>query len=317
MGFPQPDTGAVTEDAGVVGGFLTTSGDIDFGPFFNNDAGQWTAQTLSGAYGSTLVIDSDGNWSYSANNSNASIQALDSGDTLTEVFTVNSTQGTSTITITINGVDEPPCFVSGTLIDTPYGPRAIETLKAGDEVLTRDNGVQKISWAGTRRLDLGATAAREALRPIRLRKDALGPGLPERDLLLSPMHRVLIKDPALSVLTGVDEVFCAAKHLVNGQTILKEEACDVGYHHLMFEQHQVLMSSGCQSESFLPGVVGMGGFEDETREEVLTLFPELRALPESYGQTARPVVKAHEAALIRDHFTPMQRLLESLLKRVA
>ena len=44
MGFPQPDTGAVTEDAGIVGGFLTATGDINFGPFFNNDAGQWTAE---------------------------------------------------------------------------------------------------------------------------------------------------------------------------------------------------------------------------------------------------------------------------------
>ena len=39
MDFPQPDTGTITEDVGIVGGFLSTSGNIDFGPFFNNDAG--------------------------------------------------------------------------------------------------------------------------------------------------------------------------------------------------------------------------------------------------------------------------------------
>ena len=60
MGFPQPETGSVTEDVGVVGGFLTATGDADFGPFTNNDSGAWTAETLSGAYGSELVIDSDG-----------------------------------------------------------------------------------------------------------------------------------------------------------------------------------------------------------------------------------------------------------------
>lgn len=145
MGFPQPDTGAVTEDAGIVGGFLTATGDINFGPFFNNDAGQWTAETISGAYGSTLVIDDDGVWTYRANNAKASTQALNMGETLTEVFTATSTNGTSTITITINGTDEPPCFVAGTLIDTPYGPRPIEDLRAGDQVITRDNGIQRIS----------------------------------------------------------------------------------------------------------------------------------------------------------------------------
>ena len=157
----------------------------------------------------------------------------------------------------------------------------------------------------------------DGLRPIRLRKGSLGPNLPDRDLLLSPMHRVLIRDPALSLITGHNEVFCAAKHLVNGQTILKEDVGEVCYHHLMFETHQVLVSSGCQSESFFPGLVGMGGFEDETREEVLGLFPELRAMPQSYGKVARPVVKRHEATLIREHFTPIQSFLENLLKRVA
>ena len=127
MGFPQPDTGAVIEDVGIVGGFPTTTGDINFGPFFNNDAGQWTAETISGAYGSTLVINDDGVWSYSANNVNASIQALDTGDTPTEIFTATSTNGTSTITITINGADEAPCFVSGTLIDTPYELHQLKT----------------------------------------------------------------------------------------------------------------------------------------------------------------------------------------------
>lgn len=317
MGFPQPDTGSVTEDVGIVGGFLTTSGDIDFGPFINNDAGQWTAQTISGAYGSTLVIDSNGVWTYSANNSNAAIQALDTGDTLTEVFTVNSTQGTSTITITINGVDEPPCFVSGTLIDTPQGPRPIEDLRAGDRVLTRDNGEQVIQWAGQRELALGLDEQARHLRPIRLRKDCLGPGLPDRDLLLSPMHRVLIKDPVLSLITGHDEVFCAAKHLVNGQTILSEPMADVCYHHLMFERHQVLQSSGCASESFFPGSIGLNGFVDETREEVLSLFPELRSLPNSYGPTARMVVKKHEAELLKSHFEPARAFLETLQYRVA
>ena len=117
MGFPQPDTGAVTEDAGIVGSFLTATGDINFGPFFNYEAGQWTAETISGVYGSTLVIDDDGVWTYSANNANASIQALNTGETLTVVFIATSTNGTSTITL--KGTDEAPRFVAGTLINTP------------------------------------------------------------------------------------------------------------------------------------------------------------------------------------------------------
>ncbi|MCG6903093.1 MAG: Hint domain-containing protein [Rhodobacter sp.] len=317
MGFPLTDSGDVTEDVGVVGGFLTASGDIDFGPLFNDDAGLWTAETISGAYGSQLVIDADGVWTYTADNADATIQALDTGDSITEVFTVTSTRGTSTITITINGTDEPPCFVSGTLVDTPHGPRPIEDLRAGDAVLTRDNGVQVIRWTGARHIALGGDTETEPLQPIRLRKDCFGPGVPDRDLLLSPMHRVLLRDPIIPLLTGTDEVLCAVRHLVNGQTIVREAVGDVRYHHLLFDDHQVLSTSGCGSESFYPGRVGLEGFADETRNEVLTLFPDLRSLPESYGHTARRVVKKHEAVLLQREYTPAQLFLKKLLHRVA
>ncbi|MFN6977544.1 MAG: Hint domain-containing protein, partial [Gemmobacter sp.] len=41
-----------------------------------------------------------------------------------------------------------PCFTPGTLIATPRGERPIEDLKAGDKVITRDNGIQEIRWIG-------------------------------------------------------------------------------------------------------------------------------------------------------------------------
>lgn len=301
MAIPIPDTGSVTEDNDS-GGLLSTSGDIDY--LFGNDAGAWTAETITGSYGSELVIDEDGNWTYTADNSNPAIQALDTGETLTEVFTVTSANGTSTVTITINGVDEPPCFVAGTLIDTPHGPRPVETLRAGDRVLTRDHGAQEIRWAGRRHLDLRGLAEREALQPIRLRRNCLGPGMPDRDLLLSPMHRVLVRDPLVGLLTGRDEVLCPVSLLVNGRSIAREEVAEVSYHHLLFDSHQVLGSSGCDSESFYPGPVGLDGFGEGTREEVLALFPELRSLPSSYGPTARHVTRRHEALLLAERLAP-------------
>lgn len=317
MGFPVPDNGEVTEDVGVVGGFLTTTGDIDFGPFLNGDAGLWTAETIAGIYGSQLVIDSDGNWTYTADNSNATIQALDSGDSLTEVFTVSSARGSTTITVTINGADEPPCFVAGTLIDTPQGARLVEDLQAGDMVLTRDNGPQRLVWTGRREIDLFGHVDLAAFRPVRLCKDALAPGVPERDILLSPQHRLLIRDPAVALLTGAEEVLCSVRHLVNHQSVRIETVPVVAYHHLLFDTHQVVSSSGCASESFFPGEIGLNGFEDETRQEVLALFPDLKALPKSFGPTARPVLKAHEARLVREGLRVVPDLMSILQKRVA
>ncbi|SFL22021.1 Hint domain-containing protein [Shimia haliotis] len=302
MGIPVPDTGSVTEDSGVVGGFLSTSGDVDY--WFGNDTGAWTAETIAGAYGGALVIDDDGVWTYTALNDHPAIAALNDGETLTEVFTVTSAGGTTTITITINGTTDPPCFVAGTLIDTPSGPRAVETLQIGDLVLTRDAGPQRIRWVGQSTVDTRCGDTPDALRPIRIRAHSLGQGVPDRDLLISPLHRILLTGSQAALMFGASEVLCAARHLVNGTHITQAPAGLVRYVHLFFDCHQIVTGNGLQSESFFPGKVGLDRFEEHTREELFQLFPELRTLPESYGQPARRILRGYEGRLMRLANTP-------------
>lgn len=302
MGIPQPGSGSVTEDSGVVGGYLSTGGDVDY--WIGNDSGQWTAETIAGAYGGALVIDANGVWTYTALNDHPAIDALDDGDTLNEVFTVTSANGTTTITITINGATDPPCFVRGTLIDTPAGARAVESLKAGDWVLTRDHGPQRIRWSGASAVDTRDAARAAQLRPVRIVAGAFGPGVPARDLLVSPQHRVLIDGPDMDLLFGQAEVLVAARHLVNDFSILQEPGGLVIYYHLLFDDHQVVMAQGCASESFFPGHVGLDRFQEGPREELFALFPELRAIPESYGPPARQVLRGYEARLVRDRLLP-------------
>lgn len=73
-------------------------------------------------------------------------------------------------------VYDVPCFSAGTLIRTAQGEVAIETLKVGDMVETRDNGLQPIRWVGS--VHLGPQDLQRApnLRPIRIRAGALGRG---------------------------------------------------------------------------------------------------------------------------------------------
>lgn len=55
----------------------------------------------------TLRIQADGNWSYSAGNSQSTIQQLDLGETLTDTLTIFSVDRTPhDIVITIHGSDE-------------------------------------------------------------------------------------------------------------------------------------------------------------------------------------------------------------------
>ena len=103
------ETGTVTEDSA---GTLTASGYLDASDA-DSDEGTFTAQTVSGSYGS-LTIDESGNWSYSADNSQNAIQALGDGDQLTDTLTVQSVDGTThNIVITIDGTNDA-AVISGT-----------------------------------------------------------------------------------------------------------------------------------------------------------------------------------------------------------
>lgn len=315
MGIPLAGTGSVTEDTSVSGsGLLTATGDVDY--LFGSDAGQWTAQTITGLYGSALTIDTNGVWTYTATNANGTLQALNTGDTLTEVFTVSSTGGNTTITITINGLDEPPCFAAGTLIETPEGARPVEALQRGDTVLTRDSGAQPLRWVGKRCIMLDDPADK-AFQPVRLRANCLGQGMPKRDVLVSPNHRVLLRDPMVEIITGQKEVLCAAHFLINGQTIVREPVGQIIYHHLLFDKHEIVISSGCESESFFPGEIGLNSLEEEARREVMELLTLNCGGGAGYGETARPVLKQHEGALLREFFSPEQKFLARLTAEAA
>ncbi|MEL4253023.1 VCBS domain-containing protein [Shewanella xiamenensis] len=106
------DSGTVTEDSNVTTGKITTSGQLTIS---DPDAGQdhFTAQThVAGSYGS-FSLDADGQWNYSADNSQTAIQQLKAGETLTDSLTVQSVGGTThTVTVTITGSNDAPVLTA-------------------------------------------------------------------------------------------------------------------------------------------------------------------------------------------------------------
>ena len=188
------------------------------------------------------------------------------------------------------------CFGSGTMVMTLAGARPVECLGIGDRVITRDDGAQAIRWVGRRRLVTGQDFAAEH-QPIVVRTGALGDGLPERDLVVSPNHRVLLTGPRAQALYGAPEVLAAARHLLHMPGIERQRVHEVTYHHVLFDRHQVILSDGAWTESFQPGQVGLGTVDEAARDEILALFPELAA-PDAKGlPAARTMLRRHEARL--------------------
>lgn len=191
-----------------------------------------------------------------------------------------------------------PCFTPGTLIDTPFGLRKIETLQAGDMILTRDNGPQPLRWIGQKTVT-GEFARTQALQPVRIRAHSFGTGFPKTDLLVSPNHRILVHDGLCNLLFDTSEILIAAKFLQNGHSITQDNpAAELTYIHMLFDRHEVVSSNGLDTESFHPGQIGLDGFNAAVRNEVLTLFPALRST--HYGPTARRDLRRFEGAILRD-----------------
>ncbi len=188
-----------------------------------------------------------------------------------------------------------PCFASGTLVETPDGPRPVESIRPGDLVLTRDCGPQVVRWTGQRSLSLAEVMATPALRPVELAVGTLGPGLPDRVLTLSPQHRLLLGGPRCELLFGETEVLVPALHL-SGRVGVSRPLAPVTYVHLMFDRHQIVRTHGIWSESFQPGERVLGAMPDPQRDELLQLFPQLDRA-EGYP-AVRATLKAHETRVL-------------------
>lgn len=159
------------------------------------------------------------------------------------------------------------CFYAGTLIATPAGGVAVETLKAGDLVLTADGVAAPVRWLGRQSL---STVFGDKLRvlPIRIKAGALAANVPARDLLVSPDHALL-----------VEGVLIQAGALVNGTSILRETAVPdvIDYYHVELDGHALLLAEGAPAESFVDNA-GRIRFDNWSEHEAL--YPDGKSVAE-------------------------------------
>ncbi|UZD90231.1 Hint domain-containing protein [Cognatishimia activa] len=186
-----------------------------------------------------------------------------------------------------------PCFLAGTQIKSVGGETAVEDIVSGDQLETRDNGLQTVIWVGKRCLTLDESSDPKT-RPIRIPAQALGAGAPHIDTYISPNHRVLISDHLCQQLFGSREVFIAAKFLLGHRGIGHAPvALPIWVHHVLFEHHEVITANGLPAESLFHGTVAAEGFSSEGSEVPTGLEGFTH-----HDSPARKVLKSGEAALL-------------------
>ena len=136
----------------------------------------------------------------------------------------------------------PPALCEGSPLLTTAGELPVEQLAPGAELVLAGGGHAKLRWLGRRAVLPGAMSAahRAAWQPVRIRRGAIAPGLPSRDLLVSP-----------SLGLRLNGVLVAAAALVDGEAILIEPSdAPVRYIQPEIGQHAALLAAGLEVESY-------------------------------------------------------------------
>lgn len=209
------------------------------------------------------------------------------GTVLEDATFLQSTFVTTSTQINV-GTLGPICFTPGTLIETADGLRRIEALRAGDRVLTRDNGYQALRWIG-----MESARAQAEYAPVRFAPGAIGN---DAALVVSQQHRVLVTGWRAQLFAGEDEVLVAAKHMVNGRDVTLCEGGAVTYVHILFDRHEIVKAGGVWSESYYPGHLAVRD-DAGLRAELFALFPDLPMAAERCD-VARAVAKRHVGAVL-------------------
>lgn len=135
-------------------------------------------------------------------------------------------------------------FSRGTRITKANGALIpIEDLSVGDRVLTRDAGPQQIRWIGH-----STVRAVGEFAPILIRAGALNN---EGDLLVSPDHRLFVYQRSDELGAGQSEILIKARHLQNGDSVLRQDGGFVDYFQILFDSHHIIYAEGIAAESML------------------------------------------------------------------
>jgi len=172
------------------------------------------------------------------------------------------------------------CFAKGTMVLTTQGEKAVEDLAVGDLIETADAGPQPVIWLSSTKLTFDDD--NEDQKPILISAQALGLDAPQRDLIVSPQHKVVL------VGDNGEEVLAPAKGLTSQRGIRRMNGRKkVTYFHVLLPAHSIICAQGVATESFYPGPTALKMLSPQQRREVETALPYLKSNPSAYGPEAR------------------------------
>ncbi len=184
-------------------------------------------------------------------------------------------------------------FARGTLVQTDFGPCAVEDLLPGDPIHTDEYGTVPLLWIGMMTLMPNAEVATpdhapELTKLTRITSDAFGTSYPMPDFLAGPGARLLQRPLALRDIAGQGPVFTPARDFIDGVNVIEiTPQTPIPLYHLALAHHATITVAGLKVETFHPGKnVGLD-MGPNTRALYLSLFPHIANFSD-FGPLAHP-----------------------------
>ncbi len=161
-------------------------------------------------------------------------------------------------------------------VRTPCGPRRIENVRKGDLIVTRDSGLQPVKMVFSKTFQKSDLAADPGLAPVRLRPRALGPMMPQQDLLVAPGHKILVPGYRLADVPDNSARLIAARDIAekSDAAFADRNVEEVTFYSIVFEQHQIFCVNGLPVESYLPRKDTIGALDKTVQGDLQELFKD-------------------------------------------
>ncbi|QCO54496.1 hypothetical protein EOK75_00840 [Pseudorhodobacter turbinis] len=131
----------------------------------------------------------------------------------------------------------PEGVVAGTTVMTLMGEKCVESLKAGDRIITR---------SGARSLRAVHKTMHPTLKLVCISASALGVEQPEETVCVTPNQGILIRGWRAKALKGAEQAVFTACELADGEYIRLETHVAVSIFTLEFDHPEVIIANGVE-----------------------------------------------------------------------
>ncbi len=186
-----------------------------------------------------------------------------------------------------------------TNVRTPCGGRHVANLRAGDLIVTRDAGLRPVRMVWSRTVTEADLHADPSLAPVCLRPRAIGPMMPQRDLVVAGDHRLLIPGYRLTDQPDTAAALIPAREIAgtSDAAFVDRSRTEMTYYNLVFDAHHVFLANGMPVESFLITEDALATVEAGVRAGIEETFPEVAGKAEQHRPLGYPTAS-------RDSYLP-------------